>query len=96
MLWGKDLVEFFDGIYRKQARYCVMLISPEYRDRMWTQHERRSAQARALEERGTEYILPIVVVPAEFPGMQPTLGYLSLSEYPADRIAEILRNKLSS
>ena len=69
------IVEFFDDIYRKQARYCVMLISPEYRDRTWTQHERRSAQARALEERGREYILPIVVAAAELPGMQPTTGY---------------------
>ena len=96
MLWGKDLVEFFDDIYRRQAKYCVMLISPEYRDRMWTQHERRSAQARALKERGKEYILPIVVVPAELPGLQPTIGYLSLSEYPVERIAKILIQKLSN
>ena len=94
MLWGKDLGEFFDDIYRRQARYCVMLISPEYRDRMWTQHERRSAQARALEERGKEYILPIVVVPAELPGLQPTIGYLSPSQYPVERIAKILVQKL--
>lgn len=95
-LWGKNLVEFFDDIYRKQARYCVMLISPEYRDRMWTQHERRSAQARALEERGREYILPIVVAAAELPGMQPTTGYLNFPDYPVERIAEILKQKLNS
>lgn len=94
MLWGKNLVEFFDDIYRKQARYCIMFISPEYRDRMWTQHERRSAQARALEERGNDYILPIVAQPAELPGMQPTLGYLSLSEHPVSEIAEITIKKL--
>jgi hypothetical protein len=96
MLWGKNLVEFFDDIYRKRARYCLMLISPEYRDRMWTQHERRSAQARALEERGREYILPIVVEPAELPGMLPTTGFLSLTEYPVERIAEVLLKKLTS
>jgi hypothetical protein len=96
MLWGKNLVEFFDDIYRKQARYCVMLVSPEYRDRMWTQHERRSAQARALEERGGEYILPLVVEPAELPGMPPIVGYLSLAEYPVEKITEILLKKLGS
>ncbi|HYH00948.1 MAG TPA: TIR domain-containing protein [Terriglobales bacterium] len=94
MLWGKNLVEFFDEIYRKRARYCVMFISPEYRERMWTQHERRSAQARALEERGNEYILPIVAKPADLPGMQPTVGYLSLSEYPVSKVAEITIKKL--
>lgn len=28
-LWGKDLYVFFDEIYRKRARFCVMLISLE-------------------------------------------------------------------
>jgi hypothetical protein len=96
MLWGKNLVEFFDDIYRKQARYCVMLVSPEYRDRMWTQHERRSAQARALEERGGEYILPVMVEQAELPGMPPTVGYLALAQYPVDQITEVLLKKLKS
>jgi len=92
---GQKLIEFLDDIYRKQARYCVMRISPEYRDRMWTQRERRSAQARAPEERGREYILPIVVAAAELPGMQPTRGYLKFSDYPVERIAEILKQKLN-
>jgi hypothetical protein len=35
--------------------------SQEYRDRKWTSHELRSAQARALEEESKEYILAIKV-----------------------------------
>jgi hypothetical protein len=35
-----------------------------------------------------------VVAPADLPGMSPTIGYLNLSEYPVNRIAEILREKL--
>ena len=31
---------------------CLMIISPEYVERIWTNHERRSAQARALQECG--------------------------------------------
>lgn len=30
MLWGKNLVVFFDDIYRKGSRFCVMFISNEY------------------------------------------------------------------
>lgn len=74
-LWGKNLPEFFDDIYRKRSRYCLMLMSPEYAERMWTTHERRSAQARALQEKGNEYILPIEVVKTDLPGMPPTVGY---------------------
>ena len=95
-LWGKDLVVFFDEIYRKAARYCVIFVSRDYVDREWTNHERRSAQARALRERGQDYILPIKVDESELPGMPPTVGYLSLSEVGIDRIAEILVKKLQS
>jgi hypothetical protein len=55
-LWGKDLYVFFDEIYRKRSRFCVMFVSEQYRARMWTNHERQSAQARALEEKGAEYL----------------------------------------
>jgi hypothetical protein len=54
---------------------------------MWTQHERRSAQARALEERGSEYILPIIVAAAELLCMQPTTVYLNFSDHPEANFA---------
>lgn len=93
-LWGKDLVEFFDEIYRKRSRYCVMFISEDYRDRAWTIHERRSAQARALQEKGAEYILPIQVDDVKLPGMLPTIGHVSLREHGIDEIAQMLIAKL--
>ncbi len=93
-LWGRDLVEFFDEIYRKRSRYCVIFISREYANRMWTIHERRSAQARALEEKGGEYILPIRVEDVDLPGLSPTLGYVSLDEYSIEDIADLLIKKL--
>ena len=52
-IWGKDLVEYFDRIYRLSGQYCVIFISTHYVNRMWTRHERRSALARALKERNT-------------------------------------------
>jgi hypothetical protein len=93
-LWGKDLAVFFDDIYRKEARFCVMLISPDYRDRMWTTHERQSALARMLAEKGGEYILPIIVEPTELPGLRPTVGHLSLADRSIDEIGRILVEKL--
>jgi hypothetical protein len=94
MLWGKNLVEFFDEIYRKRSARCVMFISTEYANRMWTIQERRSAQARALSEKGTEYILPIKVDDTELPGMPPTIGYVELEKFGIDKIAELLVTKL--
>jgi hypothetical protein len=94
-LWGQDLFVFFDEIYREKAHFCVMFVSEQYRDRMWTNHERQSAQARALEEKGAEYILPIQVDQTELPGLRPTVGYIRLSpQRSIQDIAQILIRKL--
>lgn len=95
-LWGKDLVALFDRIYRKDSRYCVMFLSGEYRDRIWTTHERRSATARALQERGNEYILPVKVENVDIDGMAPTVGHVSLTEMSPTQIADLLIKKLAS
>lgn len=92
-LWGKNLPVFFDEIFRKRARYCVMFVSKEYRDRKWTSLEARSAQARALEEKGKEYILPIRVDDTELEGLLPTVGYLPLAT-GIDTIGHMLLKKL--
>lgn len=93
-LWGKDLAVFFDDIYRIQSRYCVIFVSPDYVDRMWTTVERRSALARFVQEKGQDYILPIVVEPAELPGLPPTIGHIALGSYTIDQAADILIRKL--
>lgn len=92
-LWGKDLTVFFDEIFRKRSRYCVIFVSKEYLARPWTIHERRSAMARAIEERGNDYILPIRVDDAELPGLQPTIGYMPISK-GVENITETLLKKL--
>ncbi|HBA39449.1 MAG TPA: hypothetical protein DCZ05_06835 [Deltaproteobacteria bacterium] len=95
-LCGKDLAVEFDRIYQIESRYCVMFISREYADRLWTIHERRSALARLLKERGKEYILPIKVEDINLDGLAPTIGYLALADYPIEAIAEILFQKLKA
>jgi hypothetical protein len=90
-LWGKDLVEHLDEIYRNRSRYCVLFASQAYADRMWTNHERRSAQARAILQR-SEYILPVRCDDAEIPGLLSTVGILDARVLsPAELVAEILR-----
>ena len=94
-LWGKNLYVTFDEIFRKRARYCVIFVSKEYRSRAWTNHEIRSAQARALNQKGGDYILPIKVDDTELEGLLPTIGYLPI-ERGIDEIAAILIKKMGS
>ena len=79
----------------KRARYCIIFVSKEYRDRKWTVYQARSAQARAREERGNEYILPIRVDDIELEGLLPTIGYVPLNA-GIERIGEMLVKKLLS
>lgn len=92
-LWGKDLPTFFRDIYENKSLYCVMFVSQEYVDRMWTTWERRSATTRMLKERGGEYILPIKVEQIDVPEIPVTLGHLSVDQYPIEDIAKILIRK---
>ena len=56
-LWGKNLYDHLDQIYRKQARFTVMFISKSYAEKRWPTFERRAVQARAFAD-DREYILP--------------------------------------
>jgi hypothetical protein len=93
-LWGTELTVFLDEVYRNRSHYCVIFVSHEYAARIWTNHERRSAQARALLEKGYEYILPIEVEPVGLPGMPPTIARLPLSKYSIADISQFLIQKL--
>lgn len=93
-LLGKDLMVFFEDVYRRKAKYCAMIISKDYASRMWSSHERSSALRRALEERGREYILPVRVDSTELPGMPIVFGELRLEKYNAREIAEIIFKKV--
>lgn len=93
-LWGRDLAEVLDDIYRKRSRYCVMLVSAAYADRVWTTHEKRSALARDIESRDVEYILPIRIDHTLLPGLRPTVSFLSMADMTIESIADLLLIKL--
>jgi hypothetical protein len=91
--WSKDLYTHFDEIYRKKAKYCVMFISKNYADKLWTNHERRSAQTRSFEEK-EEYILPVRFDETEIPGITPTIGYINGNKISGEKLAELIVKKL--
>ncbi|MCH8151882.1 MAG: TIR domain-containing protein [Planctomycetes bacterium] len=92
-LWGKDLVEHFESIYRQQARFCVMFISRHYAEKVWARQERRAALARAMAER-VEYVLPARFDDTEIPGLAPTIAYLDLRELSPEALGRLILQKL--
>lgn len=92
-LWGKDLYTHLDWVYSEASRYCVMFISESYAKKVWTNHERKSAQARALQE-NNEYVLPARFDDTVIPGVRSTLGYLEIADMSPQELAEIIQEKL--
>jgi CheY-like chemotaxis protein len=94
-LWGKNLYTYLSDIYQNKARYCVMFLSQHYATKLWTNHERESAQARAFRE-NEEYILPIRLDDTEIPGIPLTIAYLSWPPETAETIAEAIMVKFGT
>jgi len=92
-LWGKDIYEYLSYIYGESAKFCIMIISEHYKEKLWTNHERKSAQARAFREK-SEYILPIKVDDTIIPGLNETVGYIKF-ENNIDKIVELTIKKLN-
>jgi len=92
-LWGKDLYEYFDKIYRNDSRFCVMFLSKHYAKKAWTNHERKSAQARSLEQ-SEEYILPVKLDDTQIQGIRPTTGYIDGRKNTPEEICNITLKKL--
>jgi hypothetical protein len=94
-LWGKDLVQHLDKVYRQSARFCIVFVSRDYAKKAWTSHELRSAQARSFAE-NTEYILPVRLDDTELPGLPPTIGYLDLKNIDVPTLASLVLRKLQA
>jgi hypothetical protein len=94
-LWGKDLYTHLREIYFNRARYTVLFISKHYKKKLWSNHERESAQARAFME-NKEYILPVRFDKTKIPGILPTVGYLDLKSLPPTDLALLIKQKIGS
>jgi hypothetical protein len=92
-LWGKDLYEHLDHVYQQAARYCILFVSEQYASKVWTSHERKSAQARALRE-NEEYILPVRFDDTEIPGLRSTVGYIDARTTTSDQLVDLVLKKI--
>lgn len=93
-LWGKDLYTHLVAVYTTKARYCVTILSQHYARKLWTNHERKAAQARAFTE-SKEYILPIKIDDTPIPGILNTMGYIDLRHTTIANVVELLLKKLT-
>ena len=93
-LWGEELTTLLDQIYQFESRFCVMFISKPYAEKEWTILERRSAQTRALANKGKAYILPAYFDDTVLPGVPRSLGHIDLRRNTPLQLAQRIFRKL--
>jgi hypothetical protein len=92
-LWGKDLVSHLDTIYRKRSQFVVMFVSTHYATKVWTNVERRSALARAIQEK-REFILPARFDDTELAGIPDTIAYEDCRRVTPSELSELIVQKI--
>jgi hypothetical protein len=92
-MWGKDLFTHLGDIYQNAARFCVLFASKNYARRIWTNHERESAQARAIRQHA-EYLLPARFDHTKIPGLRPTVGYVDAASLAPEELARLIIAKI--
>ena len=92
-LWGEDLAVRLDAVYRQQARFVVPFVSVHYAQKVWPQHEWRSALARAVTQR-EPFILPVRLDDTDLPGLRPTVLYLDGRRFGPKEVAGHVLAKL--
>lgn len=95
-LWGKNLYAYLRDIYENKALFTVMFVSEHYKNKLWTNHERESAQARAISE-NSEYILPAFFdETVEVPGLLKTTGHITLHDKNPEQLSDLIVAKLEA
>ena len=80
-------------IYRDKARYCVVIVSEPYAEKLWTTHEPKQAQARAFKQ-DEEYILPLLRDDTDLPGLNETTEPIDLRNKTVEQAVDLLLEKL--
>lgn len=91
--WGKNLADHLHDVYRNKAQYVVIFVSKEYAAKAWPDHERKSAQEKALTL-NREYILPARFDDTELPGLHTTMAYVDLRKKTPQELCLLIAAKL--
>lgn len=93
-LWGSNLFVYLKEIYSNHAKYTIIFCSKHYAEKLWTNHERESAQERVLREKEI-YILPAKFDNTKIPGFLDTTCYIDLCSLTPYDFCKIVATKLN-
>lgn len=93
VLWGKNLLDYFNYIY-STSTYVIMFISKNY-IKKWTEHEKNISLNRIFNE-GYSNILYVRFDDTQIDGILNTICYIDLQEKTPKQLADIFLKKFLS
>lgn len=92
-MWGEDTYTHLDEIYNYRSRFCLLFASADFARKVWPNHERVSAQARAIRS-AEAYILPVRFDDTKIPGLRETIGYVDARDTSPAGLVRLLIAKM--
>jgi hypothetical protein len=94
-LLGEDLGGYLPDIYSERSRYCVIVVSDSYANKVWTRLEFKSAIAGAIFGGSRDaFVLPLRLDDTRLSGLQATVGYLDLRILDVGQAVDLLVQKI--
>ena len=95
-LWGEDLSVSLRKVYHEASRFCIMIISAQYVEKMWPNFERQQALERLIKQKGKAYILPVRLdgYSGDVPGLAGTIGFLAVKSNEPEKVVSVFLEKI--
>jgi hypothetical protein len=95
-LWGEDLSIRLREVYHERSKFCVLIISEHYVEKMWPSFERQQAIDRLIKQKGGAYILPVRLdgFNGQVPGLSDSIGYVAVRSTEPNQVVEAFLRKI--
>jgi hypothetical protein len=95
-LLGEDLTSFLQRTYANESRFVIVLVSAAFLASRWAGNWEWRAVLARMQRQQTGYVLPYVLEEIDLPGLNPTLGYVSATDFSPESFAELVIRKVRS
>lgn len=93
-LLGEELSEILHRTYFSMSRYAVVILSKAFIDSRWAGNWEWKAVLARMQQEKRGYVLPYFVEDVVVPGLNPTLGFISSTDYSPEQFARLVVRKL--
>lgn len=93
-LLGEDLTTLLQNTYFSASRFAVVLVSQAFLRSRWAGNWELRAMLARMQQQTSGYVLPYLLEEVEVPGLSPTIGYVSATDFTAAEFADLVIRKV--